>query len=943
MSIFDRALDRAARFIDDVLLLPDDVRERLERAEAALEAGRFRDAEAMFRGVLGERPGLVRGLVGAARSFEALGRVAEARAAVAEARQQEPDDTRLALMAARLALAMSDVGAAVTAAREAARRLASAGGAPFAEACMLRARAEWMRGRPDRAAREIRKAIAARPDDLEARVTLVEALVDAGARPAASRAARGLVDERLDERAAARLGLALHRAGASAVAAPLLERAARAGDTRALDALARGALAAGALGDAEMHARTAIARGGGGAALTLLADVLSAEGRLLEATHALIAASDSRDGDAELLLRAGRTVPLTEGSELYRTAALLERAIPGSPLADALRAHALIGRGEVDAARMALSSEPVEPREALARIRVALLTAPPREVLALLDQFEASELLRPSRLDMPVAQQLRRDALRRMWRTPPAADASVPGDVDLASAIDHVLAFAEERALPEAVARARALRDELDRPLLLAILGEFNAGKSTLVNAFVGADVAPMGILPTTATLNVLRGGAERRVRVVRKDGTTREGTWEDVKGLLAEAEARGALIDHVEIVFPSELLERVWVLDTPGSNAPNPDHEALANEAMRRADAALWVFDAGQAGKATEGRILANVKASKRTVIAALNKVDRLRPEQLDEVKAVLAREMPEVGPDPVTLSAKKALKARVNGDSDALAASGFPALVERLERDIFSRSRLLKRRACAGRLLELLSDALATEVGVNAEFESRFAALEAAGQRLGTATGPALSAIDAAIDSLEAAQRKAFTDAAAEVLSFVRPRTSRFASHGADPEDRAFLAEIIQNRLEQALESIGAELRASFAEILQGALISTESELILAARIDAAMGPALASFGGFQSGLFAGGALRKFFDEVLPKITLSTQPIAEALGQSRAHPRESLRPDLEEALSGLIRSVESDLLQARERLARDQERLRARTYEPLRALHEVLEELVS
>ena len=67
-----------------------------------------------------------------------------------------------------------------------------------------------------------------------------------------------------------------------------------------------------------------------------------------------------------------------------------------------------------------------------------------------------------------------------------------------------------QNGLPDLERRAQGLRDELDRPLVLAILGEFNAGKSTLVNAFVGADVAPTGILPTTATLKVQVGQAVR-------------------------------------------------------------------------------------------------------------------------------------------------------------------------------------------------------------------------------------------------------------------------------------------------------------------------------------------------------------------------------------------------------------------------------------------------
>ena len=264
-------MGRAARFIDDVLLLPDEVRERLERGEQALDGANdpasAREAEAIFRALLEQRPGLLRALVGWARALERTGDVTGARLALAEARQQEPDDPRLALLAARFALAARDPGAAVTAAREAARRLAQQGGAAFAEACELRARAEWMRGRPDRAARELRKAIAARPDDVETRVALVEALVDADELPAARRAAKGLEVAGLDDPRATRLGLALHRAGDPGSALPLLERAAQLGNTLALEALARQSLARGEGVKAEQHARMAVARGGGARAL----------------------------------------------------------------------------------------------------------------------------------------------------------------------------------------------------------------------------------------------------------------------------------------------------------------------------------------------------------------------------------------------------------------------------------------------------------------------------------------------------------------------------------------------------------------------------------------------------------------------------------------------------------------------------------------------------
>ena len=54
----------------------------------------------------------------------------------------------------------------------------------------------------------------------------------------------------------------------------------------------------------------------------------------------------------------------------------------------------------------------------------------------------------------------------------------------------------------EALAQVVAARERLARPLTIAIMGEFSAGKSTFVNALLGEAVAPMGVLPTTTTIN---------------------------------------------------------------------------------------------------------------------------------------------------------------------------------------------------------------------------------------------------------------------------------------------------------------------------------------------------------------------------------------------------------------------------------------------------------
>ena len=66
-------------------------------------------------------------------------------------------------------------------------------------------------------------------------------------------------------------------------------------------------------------------------------------------------------------------------------------------------------------------------------------------------------------------------------------------------------AHAHTLRAPEAAAGLSQLATDRSSPVVLAVVGEFNAGKSTFINALIGADVAPTGILPTTAALHHLR------------------------------------------------------------------------------------------------------------------------------------------------------------------------------------------------------------------------------------------------------------------------------------------------------------------------------------------------------------------------------------------------------------------------------------------------------
>ena len=874
--------DRVGRFLDDVLLLPEEVRSALEHGEAAVEAEAFEEAERIFLQVLADRPRLGRAAVGLAHARHGLGDARGTLEALKEARAILPEDPDLALWTARLALEHEEYDLAARAAGDASRARASAGGAALAEACAVAAWAEWGRGRPDRAARELRKALSADPERPDLRAALVEALA-AGGHGGAARAAAAQVDaSAIETEVATRVGLALARLGAADDARRFLEAAAEAGHAPARAALARTALDAGDLERAEERARAALREGAGAPALEVLGAILRAKGSLAEAAEALATAARANE-DPVLLREALRTAPRDDAAfDTYLDE--LRAHAPEDPLLwvlGAWRAQA------TDEEALALVAGSTEVRAHLLRARAALDAGRPQDALLALALEE--DALHPG--DRAELGALRDDALRALWL-------GEDGALDLAAAIDGVRDFAETHDLDAVLRGARALRDELDRPLLLAVLGEFNAGKSTLINAFIGTEVAPMGIVPTTATLNVLRGGDRQRVRILRRDGSTREGDYASLRGMLDEAEALGsdasgaAQVDRVEIILPSETLERVWILDAPGTNALDPNHEKLAREAARRADAVLWVFDAAQAGKLTETRILEDLRAKGRHLVPALNKVDRLKPGELAEVSAVVQAGF---GSPPVPISAKRALKARVAGD-EAGFDEHFGPLLRRLEDEVFSRSRELKRSACAGRLVELLDATLADERTRGEALEEELQARDERREAIEGCLREMLLAVDDDLRVLEQELDAAFAEGTREVLAFVRPRANQLARHGVHREDRAFLAEMLEAKVRAAVDGCERRTRAK----LRGQLARVGAELA-DDRVAVTLRGPLASFRGYQRGLLAGGTLRRFFEEVLPRAELDEEALGPALARGRADPGEELRPALTEAVESL------------------------------------------
>jgi hypothetical protein len=150
----------------------------------------------------------------------------------------------------------------------------------------------------------------------------------------------------------------------------------------------------------------------------------------------------------------------------------------------------------------------------------------------------------------------------------------------LADRLDRAIAVLRASAAPESplLARLDALRERFaQNRLQLAALGQFKRGKSTFINALLGAPLLPIGVLPLTAVPTFIAWGPQPLVRVRFNDKHPVEQLTSDEPGSIREflfrfvteeANPENRLgVARVDLSYPAPLLaDRGTVLiDTPG------------------------------------------------------------------------------------------------------------------------------------------------------------------------------------------------------------------------------------------------------------------------------------------------------------------------------------------------------------------------------------------
>jgi GTPase Era involved in 16S rRNA processing len=365
----------------------------------------------------------------------------------------------------------------------------------------------------------------------------------------------------------------------------------------------------------------------------------------------------------------------------------------------------------------------------------------------------------------------------------------------------------------------------------LVVLGEFNHGKSTFVNALLGADILPVGITPTTASINHVVHAPQPTARVVLLGGESRHLEPGQIKEWVTVAGNHASEVSYVEVGFPSELLQNnVVLVDTPGVNDLNEQRAEVTYGYVPRADAVVFLLDAGQALKDSETEFLRSrvFEAARDRLIFVLGKMDMLsadeKPAVIDYVKTGLAK----LTSDPVVfpLSAKDWAKSR---DPQ----SGMPELLAYLER-FLARDRaqviLDNAAADASRTAAYLENNLGVRMHAYdldiGELETRIAAVRV---QLDTSKRK-LDELHVRIDADgESIKNQIGLDLEQFAKAFVAALPAQIDAVDAN-DVKAYLPQFIEDKFKEWAELEGAKL-AAMLEHLAEEVISITNENVAAA----------------------------------------------------------------------------------------------------------------
>ena len=180
----------------------------------------------------------------------------------------------------------------------------------------------------------------------------------------------------------------------------------------------------------------------------------------------------------------------------------------------------------------------------------------------------------------------------------------------------------------------------------VAVLGQFNSGKSSLLNSVLGEALLPVGALPLTAVITRVVNGATSTLRITHVDGHVEEVAPARLAEFVTEAGNPGnrRRIAVVDVLSPAmHDLPGVRLVDTPGLGSVFVHNSEATRAWMPNLAAAMVTVSAGMPLSDEDLRLVAEARRTAPRIVVMLTKVDLLTDTEREQVIDFIERSLKE------------------------------------------------------------------------------------------------------------------------------------------------------------------------------------------------------------------------------------------------------------------------------------------------------------
>lgn len=206
--------------------------------------------------------------------------------------------------------------------------------------------------------------------------------------------------------------------------------------------------------------------------------------------------------------------------------------------------------------------------------------------------------------------------------------------------LNRIIEIAESLEQKSIAERLRAIDERTQNPsaqLILPLIGEFSAGKTSLINALTDSKVLETASLPTTATLyQIFFGSTENKAVALTAEGESVE--------LQLDALKNDELLKYPTVNLfdtSTKVPKDIIFVDTPGLSSPDPKHREVLISILPRVDAILLTVDANQPITRSLLAFVKEMRLADKPIYLILNKTDTKSTGELQDLKAGIARDI--------------------------------------------------------------------------------------------------------------------------------------------------------------------------------------------------------------------------------------------------------------------------------------------------------------